>query len=115
MSSETSSPSLSPEAALALLPLPDVDDLTAEQRRGAVCVWGASEKPLTTEAAIDLGERQDADGTSWFPRACRDCARREATYALHYHTTMCEQCVDDAPRCVQGDGLLRLVREMRRP
>jgi hypothetical protein len=96
---------------LGLLTLPDVDDLSEAQRRGAVCVWGDS--PLTPLSAVDLGERHD-DGTSWFPRACRPCAVGRAMNALQDHSGSCEQCVDDHTQCPTGLGLVRLVRETRR-
>lgn len=112
MASETTTP-MSLDAALALLPLPDADGLPEGRRRGAECVWTGA--PLNTEMAIDLGERSASDGTSWWPRASPAGVLREATYTLHEHTTMCEQCVDDAPRCEVGAALLRVVREMRRP
>lgn len=113
MSSETSSPSLSPDAALALLELPDVDTLSDEQRRGAICVWGR--RQLTAESAIDLGERQLADGRFWFPRADRHCVHRAAMLALQLHSQACEQCTDDYRGCADGYGLVRLVRTTGRP
>ena len=97
---------------LDVLPLPAYEDLTEQQRRGATCVWGASQ--LTTTTAIDLGERHAADGTSWFPRACRPCTQPRALRALHLHSAMCEQCADDHTQCPTGLGLVRLVREARR-
>jgi hypothetical protein len=97
---------------LALLALPDVDDLSDDQRRGAVCVWGDS--PLTPLSAVDLGERQADDGTNWFPRGCRWHAQRRAMEALQAHSGSCEQCVDDHAQCPAGLGLVRLVKETRR-
>jgi len=97
---------------LALLALPDVDDLSDEQRRGAVCVWGDS--ALSPLSAVDLGERQAGDGTSWWPRACRAHAQRHAMEALQDHSGLCEQCVDDHALCPTGLGLVRLVKETRR-
>ena len=111
MASESISPSLSPEAALVFLSLPDADGLSAEQQRGAVCVWD-NEHPLTVETAIDLGERQH-DGRLWFPRADRRCINRQALAALHLHSQLCEQCTDDYRGCQEGYGLVRLVRVMR--
>lgn len=111
MSSETTSPSLSPEAALVLLELPDVEDLSADQRRGAVCVWTG--RPLTNETAIDLGERTADDGMLWFPRATREGVRRKALSTLHLHSQACEQCMDDYRSCPEGYPLVRLVREFR--
>ncbi|MEU9338542.1 hypothetical protein AB0D49_36235 [Streptomyces sp. NPDC048290] len=59
-----------PREVLDLLPLPPLNTLTDAQERGSVCVWDPTEDPLTAETAIDLGERW-ADGSHWFPRACR--------------------------------------------
>ncbi|MFJ8154794.1 hypothetical protein [Streptomyces sp. NPDC094468] len=110
MPSETSSPSLSPEAALPLLLLPDVADLTEEQRRGTACVWRGT--PLTTETAIDLGERHDA-GVLWFPRSDRRGVHDAAMHTLHLHSQSCEQCADDYRGCETGYGLVRLERRYR--
>lgn len=54
-------------------PLPQPGTLTAEQVRGAACVWCAtSVRPGITD--FDLGRRRrDDTGTAWFPRACRAC------------------------------------------
>ncbi|MES9522483.1 hypothetical protein [Streptomyces capoamus] len=97
---------------LAALPLPELGALTPEQARGATCVWDGA--PLTAETAVNLGERQDAEGTSLFPRACRPCALKQAMDALVAHGQSCEQCVDDSNLCPDGRGLVRAVREARR-
>lgn len=58
------------------LPLPDPATLSADQLRGAVCVWCLA--PLSNTAAQDLGPRTlDAHGTQvrWFPRGCPSCHR----------------------------------------
>lgn len=99
-------------AVAELLPLPDLDGLTDQQTRGATCVWDST--PLTATTAIDLGEQQAADGTHWFPRACRPCTLPRAMRALQEHCGLCEQCVDDHTKCPTGLGLVRLVREARR-
>ncbi|MEU9379988.1 hypothetical protein AB0D38_02810 [Streptomyces sp. NPDC048279] len=111
MPSETTSPSLSPEAALPLLILPDVDGLSEDQRRGTACVWTG--EPLTTESAIDLGERHDADGVLWFPRSGRRGVTSAALLRLQHHSQMCEQCTDDYRGCETGQALVRLVRRYR--
>ncbi|MEV7288443.1 hypothetical protein AB0O01_28515 [Streptomyces sp. NPDC093252] len=99
--------------ALSLLEIPALDTLTVDQRRGAVCVWGADEKPLTAETAVDLGERKDGTGR-WFPRACRAHTGERAYRALMDHAGLCEQCTDDAGGCDDASSLRRLRREGRR-
>lgn len=104
--------------ALALLALPGLDGLTDEQARGAVCVWGSKEPPLTGGMAVDLGERMSPlDGTTspmrWFPRACHVCVHDAAHKVLMDHAPSCEQCVDNAAECPTGRALLRLMREHR--
>jgi hypothetical protein len=100
---------------LALLPLPDVGDLSAFQVRGKSCVWCAG--VLASGAVVDLGPRRlkhlDAT-TRWFPRACRTCTAAIALSTLHAHAPSCEQCADNAGECETGRGLYRLVRENRR-
>lgn len=99
------------QPALAALPLPEYDDLTQDQARGATCVWSGTR--LTGETAVDLGPRRDGDGT-WFPRACRPCAAKQTMDALVEHSHGCEQCVDDHNLCPEGSTLVRAVREARR-
>jgi hypothetical protein len=99
-----------PSEVLALLPLPDPDTLSADQTRGALCVWGG--EPLNTGTAVDLGERVE-QGVRLFLRACPGCAVRAALRAIHKHAPLCEQCVDDSTQCPPGLGLLRLLREAR--
>jgi hypothetical protein len=111
MPSETSSPSLTPEAALTLLVLPALDGLTVEQVRGASCIW--CETPLTAETAVDLHERRHKrlDGHfSTFPRACHPCTRTAADNALGIHVGGCEQCIDNIDRCATA-AALRDLRE----
>ncbi|WP_431032332.1 hypothetical protein ACQYWQ_03125 [Streptomyces sp. P6-2-1] len=57
--------------------LPAPRHLTAEQRRGAACIWcGAALQPGIDD--VDLGARPaSATGTAWFPRSCRSCHGRE--------------------------------------
>jgi hypothetical protein len=105
--------------ALALLPLPDLDGLTDEQARGAVCVWDATEPPLTGDVAVDLGEHMSPlEGTispmRWFPRACHRHVHDAAYAALMDHAPRCEQCVDEAAGCDMAVALRRLMREHRR-
>lgn len=57
--------------APALRPLPPLDTLTEEQKRGTSCVWDGI--PLTPAIAVDLGPRI-IDGVRRFPRACHRCA-----------------------------------------
>lgn len=100
---------------LAALPLPEFDTLSQDQVRGITCIWDGV--PLSTATAVDLGERkvrQFGQRTSWFPRACKPCALREAMDALVKHGQSCEQCVDDSNLCTEGLGLVRAVREARR-
>lgn len=103
--------------ALGLLALPSLDDLTDRQVRGTTCVWDSA--LLTTETAVDLGERMSAlSGTTspmrWFPRACHRCVHTAAYAALMDHAPLCEQCVDEAAGCDTAVGLRRLMREHRR-
>jgi hypothetical protein len=105
--------------ALALLPLPDLDGLTDEQARGAVCVWDATEPPLTGDVAVDLGEHMSPlEGTispmRWFPRGCRRHVHDAAHRVLMDHAPRCEQCVENVADCDTGRALLRLMREHRR-
>jgi hypothetical protein len=98
--------------ALALIVLPSLDGLSEEQLRGATCIWCGH--GLTTDTAVDLGERRHKrlDGHySTFPRGCRADAHRAAVQALHDHAGLCEQCVDDPGACSEGMALYRLVRQ----
>jgi hypothetical protein len=100
--------------ALALLTLPAYNTLTVEQTRGATCVW--CQATLTTDTAVDLGERRHKrlDGRfSTFPRACRRCTHDAAYRVLLDHAPRCEQCTDDAGRCGTGLALRRLMKEHR--
>ncbi|WP_236053553.1 hypothetical protein [Streptomyces musisoli] len=65
---------------------------------------------------MDLGERQAADGTSWFPRACRPCIANRAHRGLLDHGATCLLCAaeETAADCAIGRGLYRLQRECRR-
>lgn len=56
-------------------PLPPVESLSNEQRRGANCVWCSAEMTATT--AVDLGARPERGGASVFifPRRCRTCPK----------------------------------------
>ncbi|MFG2638557.1 hypothetical protein ACGFX8_33015 [Streptomyces sp. NPDC048362] len=111
MPSETEAPA----NALAALPLPEVNSLSQGQVRGIACVWDGV--PLRTATAVDLGERRvrwSGTRTSWFPRACRPCAERQALAAVLEHGQVCEQCTDDHTRCETGLTLVRAVREARR-
>ncbi|KUN03130.1 hypothetical protein AQI95_24535 [Streptomyces yokosukanensis] len=101
-------------AVADLLPLPALEGLTDQQRRGTACVWNHGHGSLTTTTAIDLGERQASDGTTCFLRGCKACAQALVIPTLQDHTNSCEQCVDDYTRCETGAGLVRLVRETRR-
>ncbi|WP_225811353.1 hypothetical protein [Streptomyces spinosus] len=102
-------------AALAALPLPEFNSLSQGQVRGIACIWDGA--PLSTATAVDLGERKvRLVGTriSWFPRACRPCALKQAMDALLEHGQSCEQCTDDSSLCPVGTGLLRAIHEARR-
>lgn len=100
-----------PPDVLAVLGLPDFRQLTTDQVRGAVCVWGA--ETLTADSAVDLGEHGGPNGR-WWPRACRRHAGERAHRGLFDHAPRCEQCVDAAERCETSRILYRLVREGRR-
>ncbi|MEU8538357.1 hypothetical protein [Streptomyces parvulus] len=96
-----------PPNVLALLGLPQFGDLTADQVRGAVCVWGS--EGLTAERAVDLGEQDGPDGR-WWPRGCPACTASRAHRGLFEHAPSCEQCVDSGERCEINRVLYRLVR-----
>ncbi|MFI1021250.1 hypothetical protein [Streptomyces olivaceus] len=97
-----------PHEVLAVLGLPDFTELTGDQARGAVCVWGDAR--LTADAAIDLGEQDGPEGR-WWPRACRQHVGERARRGLHDHAPTCEQCTDAAERCATSRVLYRLLRE----
>lgn len=103
-----------PTAVAILLPVPELDGLTDQQRRGAACVWDDRHSPLTATTAIDLGEHSDAEDTTCFLRACKLCTQRRALTALQEHSGECEPCVIDYTHCPTGLGLVRLVRDTRR-
>jgi hypothetical protein len=108
-------PALDAEA-LALLPLPDLDEgLTAEQIRGGSCVW--CDTALNAETAVDFGERSgtlDDVTAPWYPRACRRCVLDAVLAEYKRHPRMCEQCVDDPAVCHSHRALRRLALEARR-
>jgi hypothetical protein len=94
--------------ALALLPLPDMLHLlTAEQLRGADCVW--CYETVDTATASDLGEQigtiDNVPTSHWYPRACPDCVRQQARKALEGHAGQCERCVDDPAQCGEREAL----------
>ena len=95
--------------------LPSTKDLSEGQLRGSHCVW--CDEPITTDTAVDLGERpyRRLDvRSSWFPRACPKCAGEKAYRTLLDHAPLCELCVENAADCDTGRALYRLVREGRR-
>jgi hypothetical protein len=96
---------------LALLPLPEHDAVSRQQRRGAACVWDAI--ALTPTTAVDLGARPIRPGGHyvWFPRGCRRCVGVRARAAIRDHAPSCEQCVDDASQCQTRTALEHLARE----
>ncbi|MEU9220125.1 hypothetical protein AB0D47_26710 [Streptomyces sp. NPDC048376] len=100
-----------PPDVLAVLGLPSFGELTPDQARGAVCVWG--DEQLTADTAVDLGEQAGPEG-HWWPRACRRHAGERAHRGLFDHASICEPCVDAAERCETSRLLYRLVREGRR-
>ena len=99
--------------ALALFQLPDLDEQTQDQKRGAACVWCGT--GLSAETAVDLGERRHRGPGhfSTFPQSCRPCAQTAANRALQDHVQCCEQCVDDVSQCETGMALTRVMRETR--
>ncbi|MFJ6657799.1 DUF6415 family natural product biosynthesis protein [Streptomyces sp. NPDC091377] len=94
-------------AAVELLALPALDALTADQARGAVCVWDGDEEPLAGDCAVDLGER--VTGVHWFPRACRTHTGDRAHRALLDHVPVCEECTERKAMCDIGRALYRLA------
>lgn len=102
--------------ALALLPLPSMEQLTEQQVRGFTCVW--DEAPLTAAIAVALGERsawRAGDRVPWYPRACRGCVFAAAMAKLFAHAPGCPTCCNEetAP-CRYARSLYWLVREFRR-
>ncbi|MDX3405513.1 hypothetical protein PV708_04645 [Streptomyces sp. ME02-6977A] len=106
---------ISPTVA-AVLALPDLAGLTADQARGAVCVWGTER--LTAESAVDLGEHVGPDGRL-FLRACHAHAADRAHRGLLEHAPGCDDCHrEPAPGepivCGTARSLYRLVKDGRR-
>jgi len=101
------------ELALALLPLPDLDALTEQQRSGHACVWDGI--PLLPETAVNLGPQETEDGRHWFPQGCRRCVGEQAYKELFNHAPHCQHgCQGDPAGCGVGRELTRLAREGRR-
>jgi hypothetical protein len=97
-----------PQEVLAVLALPQREDLPDAQQRGACCVWCRA--PLTGESSLSMDEQRDGD-ERWFPRSCRTCAASRAHDALFVHAATCTQCADDAAACDVHRALFRLVRQ----
>ncbi|MFJ6561847.1 hypothetical protein ACIQMV_18700 [Streptomyces sp. NPDC091412] len=104
-----------PAAALALLALPDLDEVTDGQARGINCIW-CKAGPLTAETAVDLGQQKSPSGVSRFPRACRRCICKRVHRAFldHVHPGPCQECQNSSPGCEIGRAFHRLLREGRR-
>ncbi|KUN34847.1 hypothetical protein AQJ30_27655 [Streptomyces longwoodensis] len=100
-----------PAAVLAVLTLPDFDELTADQARGADCTWCRTRLPKG--GAVDLGERRHA-GVTLFLRSCRRCLAAAAHRGLLDHAPGCAPCTNSAAECPIGRGLYRLIRGGRR-
>jgi hypothetical protein len=103
--------------ALTLLPLPQLLHLlTADQLRGADCVW--CYERLDTETAYDLGTQTGTiagvENSAWFPRGCPGCVGDKARAVLSEHAQSCEQCVDDSTWCPEQQALLVLARRFGR-
>lgn len=103
--------------ALALLDVPELDDLTDDQTKGRTCIWCHEELDA---ADVDLGERMSplSGSTSpmrWFPRADSACVYVHAMRALHNHAPGCQPCAKSATMddCPSGRGLRRLMRDHR--
>ena len=98
---------------LALLPLPDLGDVSDAQFRGVACVWGG--EPVNTDTAVDLGQRRIkcSDGhLTASPRACLQCTARKVYRVLYFrHAPTCELCVENAADCEIGSALVRLLRD----
>jgi hypothetical protein len=103
--------------ALALLPLPQLLHLlTADQLRGADCVW--CYERLNTATAYDLGTQTGTINgvidSLWYPRACPGCVGQKARKAYYEHSQSCEQCVDDSTLCSEQQALRVLSRRVGR-
>lgn len=100
---------------MSMLTVPSMDGLTADARRGAICVW--CPEPLTAETAIDLGHRRlevDGEETTCFPRACRPCGRQAAVRESRTHRLHCPQCLKEPTDCRDRRAILRLAKDGRR-
>ncbi|MEV6833452.1 hypothetical protein AB0N17_02805 [Streptomyces sp. NPDC051133] len=100
---------------LASLELPGTARLTAEQLRGADCVWCGTE--LHGDTSVDLEQRYNSIAGvvgRWFPRGCRRCTLQTVLAAYKTHQGSCEQCVDDPTLCDTHRALRRLALELRR-
>ncbi len=110
MAHDTESP-VAGASTLALMPLPDHNEMSEGQIRGADCAWCG--KSLTAETAVDLGERRIRSLDTHFdtfPRGCKPCTAKHAYQTLFDHCPMCEQCVDNSAECVTGRELRRLAK-----
>lgn len=90
------------------LPLPALSQLSDRQRRGADCAW--CRMALTSETAVDAGERPAVDGGQLFPRGCWECAARAAHRLLWEHCPACDVCRTD-PSCPTAVAAQRIMRE----
>lgn len=100
---------------MSMLTVPDMNVLSANQRRGATCVWCPEQ--LTAETAIDLGHRRieiDGEETLCFPRACRPCGRRAAVRESHVHPLDCPVCAVKPTDCRERRAIRRLALDGRR-
>lgn len=102
---------------LTLLPLPVyLHLLTADQLRGADCVW--CYERLDTATAYDLGTQtgtiNGVEDSAWYPRACPGCVGHKARTVLAEHGLRCEQCVDDSTLCPEQQALRVLARRFGR-
>lgn len=95
-------------AALAALPIPDLDHLSEQQLDGHVCAWGG--ETLTVQTAVTVGECVHA-GRRVFLRGCRTDVGRIAMGALWEHCTGAQPCATckKSPECVTGRALNRLI------
>ncbi|MEV7240472.1 hypothetical protein AB0N92_04300 [Streptomyces sp. NPDC093248] len=100
---------------MSMLTIPDIGGLTADQRRGADCVW--CKKKLTAETAIDLGHRRlevDGEPLLCFPRGCRPCGRHAAVRESRVHPLNCPVCLKEPTDCRERKAIRRLALDGRR-
>ncbi|MEU8589745.1 hypothetical protein AB0C59_22535 [Streptomyces sp. NPDC048664] len=112
----SSGPTVHPREVLRLLRLPGIaSGLSADQIRGADCVWCATK--LSAESAVDFGLCSGALAgvvSAWFPRACEECVCRVLRDTYDRHPQSCASCASDPNLCDARRALRRAIPEEHR-